>query len=422
MSRLNCRAEEGGEMSRQRGKSTKNGIAYFTEGIEDVQGHSIFGRYSEVEMLAELKALAMDPSSPQFAQDNIQPLWNQIVMLRKVMCLKDSEIPWRKRKLEQFVKDKLIAPADFALPNQQKKPKLSRKQFSHASSVACFLSRTSSSLVTFDDALPEKQIATACSFIDDVADKNYPLKDISQTVDSDESVYGSIHPISLPISDGARRKHSGTPRRSPRILNFIGDHLQRKVIPVGPRFQATIPEWNGPEDRSTLIDAYKSNSDCLKWLGSRVWPVENNKTRISDKNVGEGRHSSCCCVSPGSADCTKHHISDERLLLLRDLGPAFSIWKIDQMGEQVSESWSLNEQQTFESLMKKRPPSNTKSFWKRVLKSFSNKSRADIANYYFNVYIPRRMSLHTRSPSIKQIDTDDEDEADDSKARYLRSG
>lgn len=81
-------------MSRQRGKSTKNAITYFNEGIEDVQDNSIFGRYSEVEMVAQLKGIAVDPCRPQCAQDNIQPLWNQIVMLRKVMMLKDSEIPW----------------------------------------------------------------------------------------------------------------------------------------------------------------------------------------------------------------------------------------------------------------------------------------------------------------------------------------
>lgn len=77
-----------------RGKSTKNAVAYSSGGIQDVQSNSIFGRYSEAEMVAQLKALAMDPCRPQLAQDNFQPLSNQIVMLRKVMFLKDSEIPW----------------------------------------------------------------------------------------------------------------------------------------------------------------------------------------------------------------------------------------------------------------------------------------------------------------------------------------
>lgn len=276
--------------------------------------------------------------------------------------------------------------------------------------------RTSSSLVTFEsNALPTS------SFIDDVEDLNYPLKDI----DSDESVYGSNHasPEKSPISDGPQKKrHLETSRRSHRLLNFIGDHLQRKVIPVGPRFQAVIPEWNGPEDRTTLISAYKSNSDNLKWLGSRVWPVDNEKTKTSGRKIGKGRKNSSCCVSVGSADCTERHIIDETLLLKSDLGPAFFSWKFDQMGEQVAESWSLKEQQTFESLMKKRPLSNTNSFWKRVLKSFPNKDRKDVSNYYLNVYIPRRMKAHTRSPSMKQIDTDDDDEEEDTGLQQKTDG
>lgn len=82
-------------MSRQQGgKGTKNAKASFSRGIEDVRRNSLFGRYSEAEMIAQLKGLALDPCRPQFAQDNIQPLWNQILRLRKVMVLEDSEIPW----------------------------------------------------------------------------------------------------------------------------------------------------------------------------------------------------------------------------------------------------------------------------------------------------------------------------------------
>lgn len=376
------------------------------------------------------------------------------------------------------MKDKLRAPAGIVLSNQQNITKLSRRQLSHASSVSSLLNsvdstqshdekiifdaRTSSSLVTFDDALPEKQVITECSFVDDVVDLNCPGKDTSQTVDSDESVNGSnplspenstpneappveisnaIHYLNSRISDGVNRRHFEPSRRSVRLLNFIGDHLQRKVIPVGPRFQADIPEWDGPVDRSILISAYNSDTHNSKWLGSQVWPVEIGNMKTTGRTIGKGRHNSCCCVSPGSADCITRHILEERLLLQCDLGPAFFSWKFDEMGEQVSKSWSLKEQQTFESLMKMRPSSNGKSFWKRALKSFSNKYRKDIINYYFNVYIPHRMSLQTRSPSIKQVDTDDEDEAENFshmglqkrsegrsliitnnvKARYLRS-
>ncbi|KAL0347407.1 UNVERIFIED_CONTAM: AT-rich interactive domain-containing protein 1 [Sesamum calycinum] len=351
-------------------------------------------------MLAKLKRLALDPCRPQFAWDNIKPLWDQILRLRKVMVLKDSETPWRKRKLDEFINDKLRARSGL-----------------------------------------EKQVPTECSFLDDIVHRNCPGKDVSPTVDSDESVNGSnplspeneaptveisnaIHFLNLPTLDGLQRRHLQPPRRSIRLLNFIGDHLQRKAIPVGPHFQADVPEWSGPVNRSVLIAAYKSDSDNSKWLGSRVWPIEIGNMKTTGRTIGKGRPNSCCCVSPGFSDCTIRHIVEERLLLQCDLGPAFFSWKFDEMGEQVSNSWSPKEQQTFEKLVKTRPSSNGKNFLKRALKCFSNKYRKDITNYYFNVYIPRRMSLQTRLSPVKQVDTDDEYEIQDFNYMVLqkRSG
>lgn len=435
-----------GKMGRQQaGKEIENAEASFSKGIEDVQCSSIFGQYSVEEMIAQLKGLAMDPCMPQVAQENIQPLWNQVLRIKKFMVLEKSEMPWRKRKLEQFVKDKFRAPACLVLPNQQKKTKR-RRQLSQASSISCLLnsvdsaqshdrrvifeSRTSSSLVTFEEALPLKQVTTECSFADDAVDLNCPTKDEPAIVDSDESVIGSnpSSPMDSPpnearhlgISDvvhnlnsPALRRRLEPSRRSTRLLNFIGDHLQRKAIPVGPRFQADIPEWDDTAGTSTLTGAYSSDPDNLKWLGSRVWPNEIRNIKSKVRRIGKGRPNSCSCVSQGSADCIKCHVREERLLLQRKLGLAFASWKFDEMGEQVSESWSQKEQQAFESLMKKKPSSNGKSFWNRALKCFPSKSKKDSINYYFNVYIARRMSLQRRSPSTKQVDTDDEEEDED---------
>lgn len=79
-------------MATEQGKGNKNAAASLT--IKEVQRNSIFGRYSEAEMISLLKGLALDPCSPQFALDKIRPLFNQILRLRKVINLNDSEIPW----------------------------------------------------------------------------------------------------------------------------------------------------------------------------------------------------------------------------------------------------------------------------------------------------------------------------------------
>lgn len=82
-------------MSREPGgKGKKNVRAFLSEGIEDAQQNSVFGIYSEVEMIARLKQLALDPCKPQFAWDNLQQLQTQILRVRKIMVLEDSHIPW----------------------------------------------------------------------------------------------------------------------------------------------------------------------------------------------------------------------------------------------------------------------------------------------------------------------------------------
>lgn len=353
----------------------------------------------------------------------------------------------KKRKLEQLIKDKLKSPTGFASLKQESITNDRRKQLSQASSISCLLnsvdsaqihdekfiieSHTSGSLVTFDEALPEKPVTTESSCAEDVVVLNCTSKDVCSISDSDESVNGS-NPSSPrdstptkarhlgigKVSGGSRRRCLEPSRRSPRLLNFIGDHLERKAIPVGPRFQTDVPEWDDTVDKSILIRSYNSDPDNLKWLGSQVWPVENGNVKPAGRIIGKGRHNSCSCASRGSAYCIKRHVLEERQRLQRDLGPAFSSWKFDEMGEQVSESWSLKEKKSFESLMKKKPLSDGNAFWKRALKCLPRKSKKDVVNFYFNVYIQQRMSLHRISPSTKQIDTDDEDgEEDEAEAK-----
>ncbi|GER55824.1 ARID/BRIGHT DNA-binding domain [Striga asiatica] len=401
------------EKKRQSGEKEKKSVdTAHISGIGDVQRNSMFGKYSEVEIVSKLKALAVDPDNPQFARDNIQAFRNQIVKLRKVMVLKDSEIPWRKRKLEQFVKDKLRPPSPFGSPNKENNTrKTSRKQSSHVSPTSSCLLNSSNSTrclhekTTFDPHASTSLLTFEYSLLDDALDFNCLCSNNNTppNVDSDDSVKGPnpnhLSPIESFPNGSARRKPS---RQSKWLLNIVSDHFQKKVVPVGPRFQADVPKWAGP--------AEKPNDDS-KWLGTRVWPTQTrgNNNKGAGKAIGKGRPDSCSCVSRGSSDCVRRHVLDEKRALQRDLGLAFFIWKFDEMGERVSESWSLKEKNRYESLLKTRQNSNDgKSFLKRALKCFPNKTGKDIVNYYFNVYIPNRM----RSESTRQVDTDDDEDED----------
>ncbi|XP_015086081.1 uncharacterized protein LOC107029227 [Solanum pennellii] len=418
--------------------------------VTEEQGKLVFGRYSDAEVLARLKRLALDPCD-SVTHQKAKPLWNQMLRVREAMTLSDSDISWRKRKLRQFVKDHLRSPG---LPaeksNQKRASKQSRRHISHASSISClldsgnsakssgqkvFLSSHSacSSLKVADNV--QEQLSSGFSHHNDATD--FVLKGFSSLIDSDESANGSdllsrvnrtpsvaslenlddaVHNSSLFSVEGSRSKPLQLPRQSPRLLNFIGDHLQRCVIPVGPRFQADVPEWTVPADKGNS-DYEASNSENSKWLGTRVWPIENEDLEVSSRVIGKGRPHTCSCRSPGTAVCVKRHISEERLRLQCDLGPAFFSWKFDEMGEQVSKAWSSKEEATFESLVKRKPQLNGKKFLKQALKSLPHKTSETIVSYYFNVFIPRQLSLQNRS-SNKSVNISD-DIADDINDMYM---
>ncbi|KAL5061041.1 hypothetical protein RYX36_032645, partial [Vicia faba] len=74
-----------------------------------------------------------------------------------------------------------------------------------------------------------------------------------------------------------------------KFLPPRSNHLPRPFIPIGPRFQAEVPKW----EVSTNINQY-DNDDCLKWLGTQIWPIpclSRNNAKIFEK----GRPDSSSC-------------------------------------------------------------------------------------------------------------------------------
>lgn len=64
----------------------------------------IFGRYSDAEMLAKLKILALDPCDPNVSRQKIRPFWNQMLKVRDAMALSDNDISWVHSLLCHFYK------------------------------------------------------------------------------------------------------------------------------------------------------------------------------------------------------------------------------------------------------------------------------------------------------------------------------
>ncbi|XP_058724055.1 uncharacterized protein LOC131595656 [Vicia villosa] len=84
-----------------------------------------------------------------------------------------------------------------------------------------------------------------------------------------------------------------------KFLSFRDNHLPRPFIPIGPRFQAEVPEWKV----TTNIKQYNSD-DCFKWLGTQIWPMPSF-SRNNAKCIGKGRPDSSSSENHKSIDCLK---------------------------------------------------------------------------------------------------------------------
>lgn len=180
---------------------------------------------------------------------------------------------------------------------------------------------------------------------------------------------------------------------------FCKDQIQIRV-PVGPQFQAKVVEWTG----------VVCNSGDSKWLGTQIWPPKPKELNslIEGDPIGKGRPDSCSCVLPGSVECVRFHVAEKRFQLKRELGSAFCKWRFDCMGEEVSLSWTDEEERRFKAIVYRNPPSLDKCFWEEAYRSFHYKSRRSLVNYYFNAFLLRRRS-HQNRTTPNHIDSDDEE-------------
>uniref|UniRef100_A0A0D9W284 ARID domain-containing protein n=1 Tax=Leersia perrieri TaxID=77586 RepID=A0A0D9W284_9ORYZ len=182
---------------------------------------------------------------------------------------------------------------------------------------------------------------------------------------------------------------------------------QRNKIPVGSEFQAQVPQWTGEPPVNY------DNAETRKWLGTKVWPPENDNRKLSYfyNPIGKGRELSCGCNFPGSVECVRFHVAERRLQLRRELDSAFYMWGFDCMGEEIALSWTDKEEANFRACVQLNAPSSGRNFWKRLHILFQLKSRKELVSYYFNCFLLRRRCYQNRM-TPNNIDSDDEDETE----------
>jgi len=176
---------------------------------------------------------------------------------------------------------------------------------------------------------------------------------------------------------------------------------QKNEIPVGPDYQAEVPQWTGE------VSVNYDDPETLKWLGTKVWPPvnENSKALVCRVPIGKGREVVCGCNHPGSVECVRFHVAEQRFKLKRELGVAFYAWGFDRMGEEIALSWTDEEEASFKAVAQHNAQSSGRNFWNRL----QLKGRKELVSYYFNCFLLRRRCYQNRI-TPKNIDSDDEEE------------
>jgi hypothetical protein len=231
---------------------------------------------------------------------------------------------------------------------------------------------------------------------------HYPDSDITKLATDLEKMNGSLTSIQENKLT-AYGKHVSRNHKCSDGWHFTTQ--QRNKIPIGPEYQAEVPEWTGEHPISY------DDPETMKWLGTKVWPPVNVDTKelfFSD-TIGKGRNVICSCKFPGSVECVRFHVAERRLQLKRELGSAFFAWGFDRMGEEVALSWTDEEEANFKALIQRNVPSLGRNFWNNLHLSFQKKGRKELVIYYFNCFLLRRRCYQNRM-TPRNIDSDDDEE------------
>ncbi|XP_043724602.1 uncharacterized protein LOC122671454 isoform X2 [Telopea speciosissima] len=218
--------------------------------------------------------------------------------------------------------------------------------------------------------------------------------------------------------------------QSDEIYSSLLDYPPRKPVPVGPDHQADVPAWGirGVKKASSYLDAsdpislkQSSSSDTLidddnreKLMGTCVIPMHDSEPSYSGNEYGCGRID-CTCPDGGSIRCVRQHVKEVRERLRGTLGQeSFVELGFCDMGEDVAQRWSEEEERVFHQVVFSNPVSLGKNFWEHLSVVFPSRTRKDLVSYYFNVFMLRKRAEQNRTTPLN-IDSDNDEwqESDD---------
>ncbi|KAA8530423.1 hypothetical protein F0562_005132 [Nyssa sinensis] len=244
---------------------------------------------------------------------------------------------------------------------------------------------------------------------------------IHKYAELDEAVYLSFFPNYFELDHRVR-----TLVHSDDIYSTLLDHPPRKLVPVGPDHQADVPEW-APQDFKKTFD-YLNNSDshvtfahssnlCLKdnddygkkLMRTCVIPMPDMESPEYNCSIGGGARNNCNCLDGGSVRCVRQHVMEAREKLKENLGQKiFEELGFCDMGEEVANKWSGEEEQAFLEVVLSNPASLGKNFWNHLSSIFPTQKREDLVSYYFNVFMLQKRAEQNRFDALN-IDSDNDE-------------
>uniref|UniRef100_A0A0E0D2B9 Myb-like domain-containing protein n=1 Tax=Oryza meridionalis TaxID=40149 RepID=A0A0E0D2B9_9ORYZ len=207
----------------------------------------------------------------------------------------------------------------------------------------------------------------------------------------------------------------------------IHDHLPRKAVAIGPDHQADIPEWR-PRISMTVPYGSGSCADLSYSSVSTSGSAPRDEDGESDKWIKHcviempsscsvawvGDHGrDCGCSDEGSIRCVRRHVLESRENLKRRFGEdKFRELGLCEMGEDIAQRWTDEEESLFYRVVYSNPPSLGKNFWHFLPRALPGKTSMELVSYYFNVFMLRKRAQQNRSEPL-HVDSDDDEVPDE---------
>nr|CAB3500469.1 unnamed protein product [Digitaria exilis] len=267
------------------------------------------------------------------------------------------------------------------------------------------------------DHIPASNGATTCSFSSDI-----PCRNHEQSVEVENS--------HLPdwLSSFPGYFEDCGPFAGYNLVDDIDlsvhEHLLKKGVQIGPEHQADIPEWrprvseclpgssgfcadldgSSVSTSEPILRGYDRESD--KWVKDCVLPVSS---RLAPIDWVGNKRIDCDCSDESSVRCARQHIAEARETLKMSLGQdKFRELGLCEMGEDIAQRWTDEEEMQFQRVVYSNPVSLGKSFWDHLSLAFPSKTIKDLVSYYFNVFMLRKRAQQNRSDLLR-VDSDDDE-------------